>query len=328
MSIADELQLLISTKEQIRLAVGASKTVPFSAYVDLIDGNPVPQVTVDPVLIGIERQTAILANTKESLRVAIGLSTSIPFSQYASYLISWDPSELFKNGEQGAWYDPSDLSTLFQDAAGTTPVTATGEPVGLMLDKSGNGNHATQSVVARRPVYRTDGAVHWLAFDGIDDFLVATGFSWLSAADLSTRALVGLGFQRDSGLGYVIHGAGGVATSSSRFGYLSGEGGFDRFRIGIDNNYPSNTAARIYTATYSRPDLEGAASLNGSNAAPLLVVNGTGASDAITIGCRTPTRPAAHFTGRLLGIVISEQYSVSKMQQVNSYMANKSGVAL
>ena len=43
---------------------------------------------------------------------------------------------LFKNNEQGVWYDPSDLSTLFQDAAGTTPVTAVGQPVGLMLDKS------------------------------------------------------------------------------------------------------------------------------------------------------------------------------------------------
>ena len=36
----------------------------------------------------------------------------------------------------GVWYDPSDLSTLFQDSAGTTPVTAVEQPVGLMLDKS------------------------------------------------------------------------------------------------------------------------------------------------------------------------------------------------
>ena len=37
---------------------------------------------------------------------------------------------------EGAWYDPSDLSTMYQDAAGTTPVTAAGQPVGLTLDKS------------------------------------------------------------------------------------------------------------------------------------------------------------------------------------------------
>ena len=43
---------------------------------------------------------------------------------------------LFRSGEQGVWYDPSDRATLFQDSAGTTPVTAVEQPVGLMLDKS------------------------------------------------------------------------------------------------------------------------------------------------------------------------------------------------
>ena len=52
-----------------------------------------------------------------------------------------DPDEmiadaLFGAGEQGVWLDPSDLTTMFQDAAGTTPVTAPGQPVGLRLDKS------------------------------------------------------------------------------------------------------------------------------------------------------------------------------------------------
>lgn len=43
---------------------------------------------------------------------------------------------IFANGEQGFAYDPNDLTTLFQDAAGTIPVTSTGQPVGLVLDKS------------------------------------------------------------------------------------------------------------------------------------------------------------------------------------------------
>ncbi len=43
---------------------------------------------------------------------------------------------LFANNEQGFAYDPNDLSTLYQDAAGTIPVTAVGQPVGLVLDKS------------------------------------------------------------------------------------------------------------------------------------------------------------------------------------------------
>ena len=43
---------------------------------------------------------------------------------------------LFTNGEQGFWYDPNDMGTMFRDAAGTTPVTGVGQPVGLFLDKS------------------------------------------------------------------------------------------------------------------------------------------------------------------------------------------------
>jgi len=44
--------------------------------------------------------------------------------------------QLFAAGEQGVWYDPSDFSTMFQDSAGTTPITAVEQPVGLILDKS------------------------------------------------------------------------------------------------------------------------------------------------------------------------------------------------
>ena len=64
----------------------------------------------------------------------------------------FSPASLFSSGEQGVWYDPSDFSTLFQDAAGTTPVTAVEQPVGLILDKSGRGNHAMQTTTTSRPV--------------------------------------------------------------------------------------------------------------------------------------------------------------------------------
>lgn len=49
---------------------------------------------------------------------------------------AFSPLSLFAAGEQGAWYDPSDFSTMFTTAAGTTPVTAVEQPVGLILDKS------------------------------------------------------------------------------------------------------------------------------------------------------------------------------------------------
>ena len=60
---------------------------------------------------------------------------------------------LFGSGEQGALYDPSNLSTLFQDSAFTVPVTAVEQPVGGMLDLSGRGNHASMKTTTKRSIY-------------------------------------------------------------------------------------------------------------------------------------------------------------------------------
>jgi len=48
----------------------------------------------------------------------------------------FSPLSLFAASEPGAWYDPSDLTTMFTDAAGSTPVTTPGQTVALLLDKS------------------------------------------------------------------------------------------------------------------------------------------------------------------------------------------------
>ncbi len=37
--------------------------------------------------------------------------------------------KLFANGEQGFFYDTNDLSTMYQDAAGSVAVLLTGQPV-------------------------------------------------------------------------------------------------------------------------------------------------------------------------------------------------------
>lgn len=86
------------------------------------------------------------------------------------------PSDVFSPANLSgliAWYDPSDLSTLFQDAAMTTPVSIAGDPVGAILDKSGNEYHAVQNSTSACPTYQTDGVRHWLHFDGVNDVLNA-----------------------------------------------------------------------------------------------------------------------------------------------------------
>jgi hypothetical protein len=78
--------------------------------------------------------------------------------------VSFNPAQLFNSNEQGAWYDPSDRSTLFQDSNGITPVTATGDLNGLTLDK--------RLGLARGPELVTNGT-----FDTDSDWTKGTGWT-------------------------------------------------------------------------------------------------------------------------------------------------------
>jgi hypothetical protein len=73
-------------------------------------------------------------------------------------MVTFNPSSsLFAAGEKGVWFDAGDLSTMFQDVAGTIPVTAVGQFVGKWLDKSGNNNHAVAAADnTTRPIYQID----------------------------------------------------------------------------------------------------------------------------------------------------------------------------
>lgn len=94
---------------------------------------------------------------------------------------AFTPASLFIGGFAGGWWDPSDLTHMWKDTAGTIPVTADGDAVARIDDKSGNGNNLLQSTSGSRPLYKTSGGKSWLQFDGTDDYMRATfamGTSW------------------------------------------------------------------------------------------------------------------------------------------------------
>lgn len=162
----------------------------------------------------------------------------------------FDPASLFTGGYTGGYYDASDLSTLWQDSARTTPVTADGDPVGAWDDKSGNGNHLTQATSGRRPLYKTSGGLHWLQFDGIDDSLATSGTVDFSASDkLSILA----GVYRNSGTSTLVS-CGNTASEAGSFDlgpfgtgvvlYRRGSGSFGAQEIAM-----TSSAAHVLTAT-------------------------------------------------------------------------------
>lgn len=142
------------------------------------------------------------------------------------------PINLFVAGEQGVWYDPSDFSTMFQDSAGTVPVTALNDPVGKILDKSGRGNHATQATSTKRPILKQDAnGKYYLLFDGIAAALdtgsinftgtdKVTVFAGLrKASDVATAILIEFSASATANNGaFLMVAPSGAATEAYTFG--------------------------------------------------------------------------------------------------------------
>ncbi|MFK3999874.1 hypothetical protein ACI2I3_00805 [Psychrobacter namhaensis] len=153
-----------------------------------------------------DKQTAINALLTYTNSLEDRLYQLTPFTSY----------HLFRDSTvSGVWYDPSDKSTLFQDAARTIPVTKSGDPVRVMLDKSGNGNHAIAPSSAARPIYRTDGILHWLEPDGVDDYFDSISLVPYVGGDFFiSTAMAITGGQSSGGLWRFLR-EGGSATAAS-----------------------------------------------------------------------------------------------------------------
>lgn len=172
---------------------------------------------------------------------------------------SWTPAALFAASEPGFWYDPSDLSTLFQDTAGTTPVTAAGQPVGLALDKRlglvlgselvTNGSFTGGSVTGwNRGFNSVDGT--FTATDGVATYTKGAGDG---AAPRMVAALSGLTvgtfyritYRRDGGTGAGDKYAVWTSSSAGTGGTTLDIGGWS---AGTSTVYLQATATTMYLA--------------------------------------------------------------------------------
>lgn len=249
------------------------------------------------------------------MNLSIGLSLTRP-----SGPLGFNPASLFANGEEGAWYDPSDLTTVWQDAAGTTPATV-GDPVGRIDDKSGNGNHATQSTATARPTLQVSGGLYYLDFDGVDDW-IRTTFS----ADQAQPNTIATAFKFD------------ISGSHPEF-LVDGSG------IGRQAFYKSATVLRMFAdSTIDDPSaagvLERVALGHFNGASSLLrmdgvqVVSGNAGSSAwggVTLGGSSATPPLATYEldGRIYGFIgVNRTLTAGEIDDVEAYLAAKSGVTI
>ncbi|HJR33159.1 MAG TPA: hypothetical protein VJ889_30905 [Pseudomonas sp.] len=249
---------------------------------------------------------------------------------------AFSPGDLFEQGEQGVWFDPSDMTTLFQDGAGTVPVTAADQPVGRMLDKSGRGNHATQVTAGSRPLLRNSGALWWLEFDGVDDFL-ATG----SIAFVSDKILIGAGIRKtsDAAVGAIMEFSAAIGSNNGTFNMLGpGAAAAATVQTGMkgttrkDVSTTAIFAAPITLVVAGQGDIAAGTSRILVNDVQRMadatgLGTGTFGNFPLYIGMRAGT--SLPFAGNLYGMIVRETLSSNaEVTSMDRYLGAQSGVAI
>ena len=248
--------------------------------------------------------------------------------------VPFTPASLFAGGIAGAWYGPSDLSTLFQDSAGTTPVTAAGQPVGLMLDKSGNDNHAAQAISAKRPTYTEGSGLSWLAFDGVDDAM-ATGAIDYTVTD---KVSIFTGTQKDDNSTRMVaelsasvignNGSFFMLTSSTYASTARGDANLSSNQR-TDKNTVSGANTSVITALSDIPADSTIIGRNGSQEGEATGDKGGGnfGNHVLNIGSRGNS--SLFLNGKLYGLIIPGKLaSAGEIASTEAYMASKTGVTL
>lgn len=244
------------------------------------------------------------------------------------------PANIFSGGANGVWYDPSDLSTLFQDAGGTVPVVNDGDPVGLMIDKSGNGNNATQINSDTKPIYRTDGQSSWLEFDGINDsmllnqFITGTKDRTFVAGYQDSKSFSEQSFLFDAG----------KRSNGSTGGYWGLSTEYDNFYVrvlGFKSFIPApidnkNVILVDWGLVYGSKVADTAARLNAQLMSELSSSDTTINTEVFTSSTLGANGAGLdNFKGKLFNVVITDSLlSDSDKVSVESYIAEKTGVTL
>lgn len=248
---------------------------------------------------------------------------------------AWTPANEFSGGQQGGWYDFSDPSTMFQDAAGTTPVTATGQSVRRINDKSGRGNSLTAPSDSARPILQNDGN-YYLNFDGSDDSLSTSSIDFTSTTSLTICA----GIATSSTGGYPIVVEVSTEWDSTNGGAVICAVGSSANNIFIGDKLAAGAGYRLINITYTMPSprvmtsqftnstgvlaarINAVVASTNSGSGP---TTGNFGNNAIFVGSRNNTN--LRLTGKIYQLVVCGA-AISDLTNLESYIAEKSGVTL
>lgn len=213
---------------------------------------------------------------------------------------------LFASGEQGYIYDPSVLSSMFQDLAETVPA-AVGQPVYRRRDLSGNNCHWTANSSAARPILRFAGGLYYLEWDGIDDGGQSGSIDFQTLGEATL--IIGCRKERDTG-------AGPLAALTADFtvagGFLLAAPGYSGPTLGVaarSDVAGVNAGAYVNNATFAAPWLGTFTAQVKAKSSPLCEIRLNGNVEA-TSG--TPQGTGSYPTGPVLSGAAGGNYFLGR----------------
>lgn len=275
----------------------------------------------------------VIPNNTEGDYTLVAINTGGNFStETKNVLFPISPiQEIFDAGAKGIWFNPNDLSTLFQDPEGLIPVTAIGQTVGCIKSLSGSF-YWCQYTVSKQPVLGKNAVTggNYLFFDGIDDAYNAFNPVAVNTSKLSTffAGVIHAGTPQPS----VIYG--GVPSLS-----LDNNNGLITYKIMYENlveatSFAPNAAGYVFSTDLPSA-LVMSAALN-TQAADKVRANGflkTGPvkskSNYTSLSITQPSTSGATARFSLYEFaVFDREASASEITIIENYLATKSGVTL
>ena len=246
---------------------------------------------------------------------------------------SFDPAGLFAGGEEGVLFDrlsPAD-GFLFQDSGLTTPVTAAGQPVGGIVDRSGKGNNALQATAGFRPLLQQDSSAQWyLDFDGVDDYLETASIDFTSTDQITISG--GINKASDTGGGTLCELSVSSTSNSGTFGMFAPSSGGTTYRMRTGGT----SSLVVSSSAHAAPSIDvvtGLADISDDTA--LIRTDGTqeGSNGGdqgtgnygtypLFIGARAGT--SIFFTGRVYALIIRNVLTSGlQLDNLEGYIAGK-----
>lgn len=293
----------------------------------------------------------LCALSGEPLEVPAFYHQGVPYHSDGSLfvgggVVGWSPAELFGSGEAGAWYDPSDLGSMYLDPGRTSPASVD-QVVGIIDPQisSPDSESLIQSTLSRRPILRQEGSLYFLEFDGVDDVLFAgPGFfpnMWSEPWEFwCAFTPVGTSLASAPSAGHGTFSRSGTDTASTTTNNTQGM--FHRANLSGSVRYPqasskygtgaTNTATLINGFSYGTPIVM--CSMLDSPITNLRVRNGTASAQQFATLSGTPGAVAFRLGHRAAGlawkffgaVAINRKLTEDESTQLRDWLNVKAGI--